>query len=407
MSCNTCGLDHPGDGNSCVRCGEPLGRTYFDVLGVTEKASADEIRSAYRAKIRSVHPDFVNHLSDDLKRLATFRSTQLNKIAEILTDNGRRKEYLEELARIRAGGGGSTSGSARAETASEEAKPSPTPGDKPEEDVSRAFAGFMDSLARWWRKWEEKNGATMPAISFGQGVFMALIFFALFFGAAYGLALGAARAKSLPILFDCIPLASFFIKLVFTLMLGMLVVNRNKNGHWGRLGVAALSVFLVVRMWGVDFAGQRRTADHFAAQKNDYSGIYNEIKSRLGLSLVSFVGDVSQAANDARSMGVQDIPGDKAGLFVNIQNGSGNLIKDIDVSFEVLVNGSRIYQHTGRVPGRIQAGQTCGYVFWVPTSGNVFRELNSADLQRATLRVQKLEPEHFGARNDWIDPVDW
>jgi len=59
------------------------------------------------------------------------------------------------------------------------------------------------------------------------------------------------------------------------------------------------------------------------------------------------------------------------------------------------------------IPALLKLPTGCGYVFWVPTSSDEFNALNSANLDRANLRVQKIDPEHFAVNNEWIDPVDW
>jgi hypothetical protein len=404
MTCNTCGLDHTGDGKDCVRCGEPLSRTFFDVLGVGEQATTEEIRMAYRLKIRSVHPDYVQHLSTDLQRLATLRSTQLNNIVEVLSNPDRRQAYREEIARNRATGSagapkaGSTSGSA--------GKSEPADAQSPK-DSEPTFTLLWDQITQRFRDWQTKVAGDLPAIGFWQGVFMALLFLAVFFGAAYGLTLGAARVTSMPFLFDLAPFVVFAVKLSFCAVMACLVLCRNKNGGWGRLGLAAVSVFLVVRLWQIDFQSNRRISDRYAAQKRDYSGVLEDIKRRINLSLVEFIADPAKAAEFARSMAMKEIPGDMAGLIIHIQNASSHLIKDTAVSFDILLNGTVIYQHTGMIAGRVEAQQTCGYVFWVSPSSREFRELNSANLSRCVLRVQKAEPLHFGAGNEWVDVADW
>ena len=299
MTCNTCGLDHTGDGKDCVRCGEPLSRTFFDVLGVGEQATTEEIRTAYRAKIRSVHPDYVQHLSTDLQRLATLRSTQLNNIVEVLSNPDRRQAYREEVARNRASG---NAGAPKAGSASGSADKSEAADAQSPKDSGPTFTLLWDQITQRFRDWQTKVAGDLPAIGFWQGAFMALFFLAVFFGAAYGLTLGAARVKSMPFLFDLAPFVVFAVKLFFCAVMACLVLCRNKNGGWGRLGLATVSVFLVVRLWQIDFQSNRRVSDRYAAQKRDYSGVLEDIKRRINLSLVEFIADPAKAAEKARSI---------------------------------------------------------------------------------------------------------
>jgi curved DNA-binding protein CbpA len=61
--------------------------TFYDVLGVSSEATAEEIESAYRAAIKEVHPD-VSDASD-----ASQRTKRLNKAKKVLTDDEERARY--------------------------------------------------------------------------------------------------------------------------------------------------------------------------------------------------------------------------------------------------------------------------------------------------------------------------
>lgn len=62
------------------------------LLGLTRSASPQEIRSAYRAKIRKYHPDKVSHLGEKLRSLADYESKRLNHAYSLLNDQG----YINE-----------------------------------------------------------------------------------------------------------------------------------------------------------------------------------------------------------------------------------------------------------------------------------------------------------------------
>jgi hypothetical protein len=72
-------------------------RSHYDVLGVTARASADEVRAAYRRAARAHHPD----AGGDGRAMA-----DLNAAWRVLSDPRRRAAYDRELARRPAAGTG-------------------------------------------------------------------------------------------------------------------------------------------------------------------------------------------------------------------------------------------------------------------------------------------------------------
>lgn len=65
--------------------------TYYDTLGITETATAKEIKQAYRSLSLKYHPD--HNSSPD----ATEMMSKINEAYEILKDEGKRKLYDEQL----------------------------------------------------------------------------------------------------------------------------------------------------------------------------------------------------------------------------------------------------------------------------------------------------------------------
>lgn len=83
-------------------------KNYYDVLGVSKTASQDEIKSAYRKLAKQYHPDF--HPGD---AAAAEKFKEINEANEVLSDEGKRKQYDYELEHPGMGGnpfGGGFSG---------------------------------------------------------------------------------------------------------------------------------------------------------------------------------------------------------------------------------------------------------------------------------------------------------
>jgi len=57
---------------------------YRAILGVSPSASREEIKEAYRQRMREYHPDKVSHLGPDLRSLAESKAKQINEAYEAL-----------------------------------------------------------------------------------------------------------------------------------------------------------------------------------------------------------------------------------------------------------------------------------------------------------------------------------
>lgn len=60
----------------------------FDVLGISKWSSAEEIRSAYKTKIKDYHPDKVAHLGEKLRSTAAVETVKLNSAYSRLKEAG-------------------------------------------------------------------------------------------------------------------------------------------------------------------------------------------------------------------------------------------------------------------------------------------------------------------------------
>ena len=90
----------PGDRpKSATRPSALAGQTYYDILGVSTIAAADQIKAAYRRRAFDTHPD--RHPDDPL---ATARFIRVQQAYDVLSDPDRRAAYdLQQSTLARAG----------------------------------------------------------------------------------------------------------------------------------------------------------------------------------------------------------------------------------------------------------------------------------------------------------------
>jgi hypothetical protein len=69
---------------------------YYDELGLSPNASAEEVKEAYRTMMRLLHPDLQQ--DPGLQRAAEVQVKKLNRIYAILSDPERRRRYDDQLA---------------------------------------------------------------------------------------------------------------------------------------------------------------------------------------------------------------------------------------------------------------------------------------------------------------------
>src|SRR5918995_2167422 len=78
-----------------------MARDYYDVLGVSKTASADEIKKAYRKLARQYHPD-----RNQGDKEAEERFKEIQGAYDVLRDPEKRKQYDQLGSRIFTGGEG-------------------------------------------------------------------------------------------------------------------------------------------------------------------------------------------------------------------------------------------------------------------------------------------------------------
>ncbi|MCX7736399.1 MAG: DnaJ domain-containing protein [Candidatus Kapabacteria bacterium] len=56
----------------------------YEILGLKKDASIDDIKSAYKQKIKDYHPDRVATLGEELRNLAAKKTIEINKAYELI-----------------------------------------------------------------------------------------------------------------------------------------------------------------------------------------------------------------------------------------------------------------------------------------------------------------------------------
>lgn len=72
-------------------------KTHYQLLGIAPKASADEVKRAFRREIARYHPDKVQHLGHEFQEIAAVRAAELTEAYRVLMDAGLRRRYDETL----------------------------------------------------------------------------------------------------------------------------------------------------------------------------------------------------------------------------------------------------------------------------------------------------------------------
>jgi DnaJ domain len=80
-----------------------MGRTYYEILGVAENATAEEIEAAFKVRAREVHPDTVAPGNAYLRQVAAEAFKDLSQAKMVLLDRTEREKYDAKLAYERGG----------------------------------------------------------------------------------------------------------------------------------------------------------------------------------------------------------------------------------------------------------------------------------------------------------------
>ena len=80
---------HGRSNSSGEKEGDGGRRNPYEVLGIEKGATSEEIKYAYRELVNKYHPDKVNHLGDELKKLAEKKFKEIQEAYQDLTARSR------------------------------------------------------------------------------------------------------------------------------------------------------------------------------------------------------------------------------------------------------------------------------------------------------------------------------
>jgi hypothetical protein len=75
----------------CIPKGQTVAQDFYDILGVTRRATAEEITTGYKNAVKKFHPD--RHQENELRELAEEKLKLINEAYAVLSDSQRRDIY--------------------------------------------------------------------------------------------------------------------------------------------------------------------------------------------------------------------------------------------------------------------------------------------------------------------------
>ncbi|HTO00650.1 MAG TPA: J domain-containing protein [Microthrixaceae bacterium] len=141
-------------------------RNHYEVLGVDEAATIEEIRYAHRQAARVLHPDRHMEGTDADRRLAERRMREVNGAWSVLSDPKKRADYDRGRSAFRVGQGESTASAGR---------PSASVADEPQREFPADFDDQFgdDEVVPEWQYWMFKRGPVIAVLLVAAVLFVA------------------------------------------------------------------------------------------------------------------------------------------------------------------------------------------------------------------------------------------
>jgi hypothetical protein len=139
-----------------------VAQTYYDILGVAERATDAEIEAAFKSKAREVHPDRVAPGNPYLRKVAAEAFKDLSEAKSVLLDRLERQKYDAGLAYMR---GSQASSGAPSPHPPPQASPRPKPAPQPPSQPSPAPTPAPQRAQKYsfWKPTKTKFGTSVLA----------------------------------------------------------------------------------------------------------------------------------------------------------------------------------------------------------------------------------------------------
>lgn len=100
-------------------------QTYYEILGIPNSATNEEIEAAFKSKASEVHPDRISSANPYLRNVASEAFKSLSEAKSVLLDAGKRQKYDAELVYSRASSASSPPGTPSSTAAPNTPAPAP------------------------------------------------------------------------------------------------------------------------------------------------------------------------------------------------------------------------------------------------------------------------------------------
>jgi curved DNA-binding protein CbpA len=117
--------------------------TYYEILGVPEHATSEEIEAAFKSKASEVHPDRFSPANPYLKNIAAEAFKNLSEAKAVLLDAGKRQKYDADLALSRGSSASPSTGGVPANAYRKSASAAPAAASTPR--VPRPFLWLVNA----------------------------------------------------------------------------------------------------------------------------------------------------------------------------------------------------------------------------------------------------------------------